>query len=188
MEEKQTIEPEICCFCETQIEGTPQIVGDQIWCKSCAELSHGVITPWAEKSLHPEDSPQKINNRWEATLLVLRWIAVLPSAVIAMLGIQLIQLLSFYLFFGTWNRGFFPEITADIMGGMAFLWCGALMAPNHRTACGITLICLLSMLTGIAIFVDIVSHEYLNMFRCVVTLVAAGGSLSFGISSSWKTE
>ena len=81
---------------------------------------------------------------------VLRWIAVLPAALGAYIGVQvaIVVARSFQTGFNE-NPDYWSQFLTSIAGPYCLVWAGAMTAPRHRNVTAITLAILYGIFTGV---------------------------------------
>lgn len=110
----------------------------------------------------------------------LRWIAVLPAAILSyLIAYNLLRLLNLFnnLFDGRSNEGWYslyiiPVIAAGAAGYCFVAW-GSFVAPSHRKHTGIILLILIALLTGGALLVEISKTRAMGIIELVGSIVGA---------------
>ena len=106
----------------------------------------------------------------------LRWLAFIPAAIIAPLIFLLVQ-----AFFTTWfldlgPNAFYLNFLRGVVWGAGFVYVGSIVAPAKQKAIALSLLIVIAMLCGLALFVQI-NHFVLNEFlEDAITLIAAGAT------------
>ena len=107
----------------------------------------------------------------------LRWIAVLPiSATAYIASYFLLRLLSIVQMLfnsdgGTWYIKYVVPILASGFSGYAYILAGSSMAPNFKKNTALSLLLLMTLVIGAAIFSSILLKKYMGVIEGVGTVV-----------------
>lgn len=109
----------------------------------------------------------------------LRWILVLPFAVLALvLGEALINLFNYInvWFFG-WKDNSPYVLVANVIaagcGGFYFIGAGSMAAPMHKRTTGLILLVLLVAAFGFVVFISIQSKNWKALILAVASIIGA---------------
>src|SRR5689334_1500907 len=115
----------------------------------------------------------------ETVLTWLRWIGILPCSLLASV---IVYLLYYYSssFFADPNSGYtvyVAPIIASLVSGIAFIQAGKYIAPGFKKQVSFTLLCIVLLLSGAGIFLDIANKEYFQVLKLIASL--AGTIIGF---------
>lgn len=122
---------------------------------------------------------------------VLRWIAVLPAAVVAaaigsVLAILFNMLLEYvYSLVGTSNSWWLQVlryVISDTIFGAAFVWGGVFVAPAYKKITAVALLVLLGILIGILIALSLVTGSWIEVSIGAILALVGGGIICYQTS------
>ncbi|HEX5152084.1 MAG TPA: hypothetical protein VFW07_11605 [Parafilimonas sp.] len=115
----------------------------------------------------------------EKLIIVLRWIGVLPCAVLASLSAYLLIFLFSRLLVNTdsWMAVYILPLTCSYISGFGFMTVGILLAPSHTRIVALILSAMLLILLRMGVMLVFSSKEYLE-FAQYVTAVA-GSTIAY---------
>jgi hypothetical protein len=109
----------------------------------------------------------------------IKWIGVIPAAfgayALSLLVVALISLLNhtddkFSLMF--WFQKIVP-IVANAVGGYYFIIVGTTVAPNYKKITGLILLLIIVLISGILIYLLVMSKEYFKLAMSVAMVISA---------------
>ena len=110
----------------------------------------------------------------------LKWIAVLPATVLALILANLIWRLlhsitaSRYIDPDSCLNLIFVDIMSSAIATAAFVYAGAFIAPNYKKETALILTILISMISGASLFiVNVMTAEYFSNIGIVAGIVGA---------------
>lgn len=111
---------------------------------------------------------------------VLKWIAVLPASIVAMILANIIwrflySITTFrYIDSDSWLNSIFVDITSSLISTVAFVYFGTLIAPNNKKEAALILTILISMISGASLFVvNVLTAEYFSNIEIIAQIVGA---------------
>lgn len=122
---------------------------------------------------------------------VLRWIAVLPAAVVAaaigsVLAILFNMLLEcVYSLVGTSNSWWLQVlryVISDTIFGAAFVWGGVFVAPAYKKITAVALLVMLGIIIGIMIALSLVTGSWIEVSIAAILALAGGGIICYQTS------
>jgi hypothetical protein len=116
-----------------------------------------------------ELSPTLPPKRPFALVTVLRWVAVLPAAIGAWIGVQLLVILANAAVIPRWSD-WWLELINSAMSSYAFVYAGAATAPKHNFIVGIVV----AILYGIFMVVIITAGFFIKTSVPLWRLVLSG--------------
>lgn len=109
----------------------------------------------------------------------LRWILVIPSAILMPVIILVIQYVSSLFFGNATADSFWFEIVREVILGAGFVYGGAWMAPKKQFFVGVLLLVFTSLFVGVSILATLMGYGTLSPFEAItgyiLNLVAAIG-------------
>ena len=122
---------------------------------------------------------------------VLRWIAVLPAAVVAaalgyILAMLFNMLMEFvYSLIGTGNSWWLQilrSVISDTIFGAAFVWGGVFAAPAYKKITAVALLVMLGIIIGIMIALSLVTGSWIEISIAAILALAGGGIICYQTS------
>lgn len=110
----------------------------------------------------------------------LKWIAILPASVLALILTNLIWRLlhsltaSRYIDQDSWLNLIFVDIMSSAISAAAFVYSGAFIAPDYKKETALVLTILISMISGASLFiVNVMTAEYFSNIGILAGIVGA---------------
>uniref|UniRef100_UPI0040489416 hypothetical protein n=2 Tax=Roseivirga sp. TaxID=1964215 RepID=UPI0040489416 len=110
----------------------------------------------------------------------LKWIAVLPASLLALILSNLIWRLlhsltaSRYIDTDSWLNLIFVDIMSSALASAAFIYAGTFIAPNYKKETALVLTILISMISGASLFiVNVMTAEYFSNVGIIAGIVGA---------------
>ena len=115
----------------------------------------------------------------EKLIIVLRWIGVLPCALLASLSAYLLMFLFSRLSLNTdsWLIVYILPLICSYISGFAFMTVGILLAPSHTRIVALILTATLLVILRMEIIPVFSSKEYLEFTRFITTV--AGSTIAY---------
>lgn len=121
--------------------------------------------------------------------LILRWIAVLPAAILAGIAAGVLsniinQLSLSWAGFNPewWLSRAYTDAVANVMLGTGCIYAGARVAPSHKTTVALALAALLLVFAGMTLFPTLQDRNWRGVYGTVM-LIAAAGAMAWSIHS-----
>jgi len=113
---------------------------------------------------------------------IVRWICVLPGAIIGSAAAQAIAKILNYLQMGdsTLSR-FFIEAMSGFVMGATFIYIGSSIAPTHKKQTAIVMLTIISALFGISIFLAISQGGHFWTYVNAIPMIFSAGAVTFNI-------
>ena len=110
----------------------------------------------------------------------LKWIAVIPVSVLALILANLIWRLlhsltaSRYIDPDSWVNLVFADIMSSAIAAAAFVYAGAFMAPNYKKETALVLTILISVISGASLFItNVITADYFANIGIAAGIVGA---------------
>lgn len=116
-----------------------------------------------------ETSLEETNKRQSPLIVVLRWIAVLPAAVGAFFGVQLLLILVNAMTEPRWSD-WWLQLINSAASSYCFVYAGAATAPKHQFIVGIVL----AIIFGIFIVAIVTAGSFVKTTDPLWWLILAG--------------
>jgi len=118
-----------------------------------------------------------------------RWVSVLPGALIGSLVAQALSKLVNYwqMGDGTLTR-FFIEVSSGALFGGAFVALGVLIAPSHKKETAIGMMAIVAAFFGIAIFASVMQGGHFWSYVYAISMVVAAGIATFKMIEQVQNE
>jgi hypothetical protein len=115
----------------------------------------------------------------EKLIIVLRWIGVLPCALLASLSAYLLMFLFSWLSLNTdsWLIVYILPLICAYISGFAFMTVGILLAPSHTRIVALILTAMLLVILRMELMPVFSSKEYLEFARFIITV--AGSTIAY---------
>jgi len=111
---------------------------------------------------------------------VLKWIAVFPVSIIAMILANIIwrflySITAFrYIDPDSWLNLIFVDIMSSAIASASFVYAGTFIAPNYKKETALVLTILISMISGASLFiVNVMTAEYFSNIGIVAGIIGA---------------
>jgi len=111
---------------------------------------------------------------------VLKWIAVFPVSIIAMIMANIIwrflySITAFrYIDPDSWLNLILVDIMSSLISTAAFVYFGTMIAPNNKKETALILTILISMISGASLFiVNVMTAEYFSNIGIIAGIVGA---------------
>lgn len=105
----------------------------------------------------------------------IRWIGILPVAILAYVLSYLFFQFAYSLFAD--NDSLFEKyliaIISSATSGFIYILAGSFVAPSNKITVSLTLLILVLLLAGVEIFIDIFNKRYFELFELVVSLIGS---------------
>lgn len=115
-------------------------------------------------------------------IITLRWIGVLPSALVASILAYVLIYYCQHWYFG--DDSLYGEYVvpcqASLGSGVAFTVYGTKMAPSYKKETAITIIVLILLLMGAGMFLAILQHKWFSLVKDIVCVI--GVIIGYGYS------
>lgn len=111
---------------------------------------------------------------------VLKWIAVFPVSIIAMILANIIwrflySITAFrYIDPDSWLNLIFVDIMSSAIASASFVYAGTFIAPNYKKETALVLTILISIISGASLFiVNVMTEEYFSNIGIVAGIIGA---------------
>lgn len=111
---------------------------------------------------------------------LLKWIAVFPVSIIAMILANIIwrflySITAFrYIDPDSWLNLIFVDIMSSAIASASFVYAGTFIAPNYKKETALVLTILISMISGASLFiVNVMTAEYFSNIGIVAGIIGA---------------